>query len=207
MKIRIIFLFLITLGVAFESTRADSDKMQPKRHFKVLRPLDLSSAEALIIYDNIAERLGRGYIASGDPTAKNYRKWRRYNTTPYRSAAHGNRYLNHYGNAKSAGYPNTQKGAKLPAGAIIAKDSFAVSTDMTVFAGPLYIMEKLPAGHSPKTGDWRYVMIMPDGSYFGDSMGENARNVAFCHGCHSAVSRHDNLYFVPKKYRRYSLTD
>ncbi len=48
----------------------------------------------------------------------------------------------------------------------------------------------------------RYVMIMPDGSYFGDSTGDGAERVGFCDGCHRTVADDDYLFFIPAKYRK-----
>jgi len=38
-------------------------------------------------------------------------------------------------------------------------------------------MEKMPSGFSYVTGDWRYSMIMPDGSLFGETRGANDERV------------------------------
>ena len=92
-----------------------------------------------------------------DPIALNFRRWQRFNAAPYKSATHGNRYVNNYANG--------------------------------------------PAAPSYGTGDWRYAMIMPDGSYFGDSEGDDPDAVAFCHGCHTARADSDFLFFVPEKVR------
>jgi hypothetical protein len=45
-------------------------------------------------------------------------------------------------------------------------------------------------------------MILPDGSYFGDTEGDNAADVAYCHVCHKIKKRDDFVFFVPKAYRR-----
>ena len=89
----------------------------------------------------------------------------------------------------------------MPPGSILVKDSFAVTSDGDVYGGPLFIMEKLGEGASPETGGWRYVMIMGDGSYFGDSTNETAERVQFCNGCHEDAAE-DQLFFVPTKFRR-----
>ena len=49
---------------------------------------------------------------------------------------------------------------------------------------PLFLMEKMPAGFSYVTGDWRYIMIMPDGSLFGETRGDGAVTLedAYCFG-------------------------
>ena len=175
---------------------------EPKRHFKIQKPAQLDPAEALTIYDNVADRMAKGYAASGDTTAKAYRDWRLYNTAPYRSATHGNRYVNNYVNPIGKAYGTMKPGDRLPAGTIIAKDSLTVTSKRDVFAGALFIMERLPTGQSPKTADWRYKMIMPDGSLFGDTRGDNADKVAFCHDCHVAASDDDYLFFMPEEYKR-----
>ena len=177
------------------------DELTPKRHFKIERPANLSAAEALAIYDNIADAMAQGYALSGELAAQQYPKWRRYNSAPYRSATHGNRYVNNYANAKTKGYGALKPGERMPPGAVLAKDAFTVSADGDVYGGPLFIMEKLGQGVSPETGGWRYVMIMPDGSYFGDSTGDGAQRVKFCNGCHQTAAD-DRLFFIPQKYRR-----
>lgn len=190
----------LSLGAA--SLSLAQDAAQPKRHFKIQKPAQLDKAEALTIYENVADRMAKGYAASGDRTAKEFRNWRRHNNAPYRSATHGNRYVNNYVNAIGKTYGSMKPGDRLPEGAIIAKDSLTVTAQRDVFAGALFIMERLATGQSPQTGDWRYKMIMPDGSLFGDTRGVNADKVAFCHGCHAAAKEDDYLFFMPEDYKR-----
>jgi len=190
----------LTFGIV--STAHSQDAAQPKRHFKIQKPAQLDAAEALTIYDNVADRMAKGYSLSGDATAKTYRTWQLHNTAPYQSATHGNRYVNNYVNPMGKAYGRLKKGERLPAGSIIAKDSLTVTSKRDVFAGALFIMERLPTGQSPKTGDWRYKMIMPDGSLFGDTRGEGADKVAFCHDCHVAAADDDYLFFMPQGYKR-----
>ncbi len=186
---------------------AQADGIKTQRHFKIERPADLTAADALVLYEKIGKNMARGYAASGNEAAASYRKWRRYNSAPYRSATHGNRYVNNYGNAKAARYGKLKNGDSLPQGAVLVKDSFTVTGDGDVFGGALFTMEKLAPGTRPEYADWRYVMVMPDGSLFGDSQGETAGKVAFCDGCHKAVAETDRLFFIPKPYRRVFLQD
>lgn len=174
----------------------------PKRHLKIERPAALTNADALAIYAEIADQMALGYEGADHPAAGKYRKWRLYNNAPFRSATHGNRYVNNYGNSLTRDYVKMDETVRMPAGAVLAKDSFTVTADGDVFGAPLFLMEKLAAGASPKTNDWRYVMILPDGSLFGDSQGGAAEKVSFCHSCHRAVEKADNLFFVPKKFRK-----
>lgn len=170
-------------------------------HLKIETPGALTPAEANEVYDGIADDLAGFYAMSREPAAIAFRKWRRYNSAPYLSATHGNRYVNNYGNRLSAGYDRMTSGFRMPAGAVLVKNSFTVTADGEVFGAAMFIMEKLPAGRRPETGDWRYVMIMPDGSYEGDSEGDNAAAVGYCHDCHAAVARTDFLFYIPKAYR------
>jgi phosphoserine aminotransferase len=63
-------------------------------------------------------------------------------------------------------------------------------------------MEKMPAGFNPASRDWRYTMIMPDGSLFGMTKGESSERVTFCITCHqTAGDNSDHLFFVPDDYR------
>jgi hypothetical protein len=176
---------------------AAAQQFEIKRHLKIENPARLKPSESLSVYQSIANELSRGYAASKDKTAMTYRKWRLFNTAPYRSATHGNRFVNNYANEKTYGKP----GAIMPPGTVIAKDSFTVTSDSAIFGGAQFIMEKLAPGTSPATGDWRYAMIMPDGSVFGDSTGANPNQVNFCHSCHKAKAGDDYLYFLPKAYR------
>ena len=80
----------------------------------------------------------------------------------------------------------------------------AMITPSTALTIPIRIpatMERMEAGFSPETNDWRYSMIMPDGSIFGITKGAGSERVEFCHTCHEAVGDTDNLFFVPEENR------
>lgn len=144
----------------------------------------------------------KGYSGSGDAMAENYAGWTRYNTVPYQSGTHGGRYVNNYGNAKAASYSEYEDAGRLPVGAIIAKDSFAVSSGGKVSPGPLFTMEKMKSGFREESGDWRYSLIMPNGKVMGTTNGDGSNMVEFCIGCHAAVGEsQDHLFFLPEQYR------
>jgi len=178
------------------------DPNRPRRHFRVRNPAHLTSQQAAQIYRRLHDVMASGYRLSRDPSAASYQGWPRYNTAPYVSATHGQRYVNNYANPAAAAYGKFEAAGRLPVGAIIAKDSFTVAKDGVVAPGPLFLMEKMPAGFSYVSGDWRYTMIMPDGSLFGRTKGENAERVEFCIACHLAREKTDHLYFIPKAWRR-----
>ncbi|MGZ8996011.1 MAG: cytochrome P460 family protein [Rhodospirillales bacterium] len=182
-------------GARAESLAA-ADIAEPEEHFSIERAAELSKSDAQTAYNSLLDLMTRAYVASAEPAARRYLGWVRFNDAPYRSATHGNRYVNNYANpaAASAGYGKA--GAPMPPGAVIAKDSFTATPNGRRYPGALFLMEKLRPEESPATADWRYVMIMPDGSTFGDSRTSPAR-MAFCHTCHAARADDDYLFFVP----------
>ncbi len=176
--------------------------VRPTRHFRVERPADLADADALTIYDRIRDDMVPVYRRSGNPHAEDYHTWRRYNVTPYLSATHGQRYVNNYANPRSKAYGKAEKAGTLPEGSVLAKDSFEVTDRGDVLTGPLAIMEKMQPGFNPDSRDWRYTMIMPDGTLFGTTNGANSERVKFCADCHRAAGdEQDHLFFVPKQHR------
>ena len=170
-------------------------------HFAAPAPADLTPDEAAAIYDDIRGQMISGYRLSGNSAARNFTRWRRFNSAPYRSATHGERFVNNYANASAEAYGAYEAAGTMPPGAVVVKDTFYVSQAGGVFPGALMIMEKMEAGFSDATGDWRYSMIMPDGSLFGTTGGENAQSVAFCVDCHALAAENDYLFFLPESYR------
>jgi hypothetical protein len=144
-------LWLSLLTTAFLGTGSASaqeiDFAHPTRHFQVERPAGLEGTEALIVYDRIVDTMVDGYVLSRDPVASTYRSWLRFNRVPYRSRTHGQRFVNNYANGIAA--PHYGAGEGMPEGAILAKDSFAVTADGGVFSSPLFVMEKMEEG-SPR---------------------------------------------------------
>ncbi len=188
--------FILTGGLQAQ------DPSAPEEHFSVEKPADLSSDEAEAIYTRVRRAMFDAYALSRDPGAVSYPRWRRFNTAPYPSATHGSRYVNNYGNGLAQPYGRPDEFEGLPEGAVLAKDSFAVTADGDVFLGPLFLMEKMSPGFAPDARDWRYSMIMPDGSFFGVTGGDNDASVRFCITCHQAAGDdNDHLFFIPEAAR------
>ena len=79
---------------------------------------------------------------------------------------------------------------------------FVGTSDGALIVGPLFVMEKMKAGFNPASDDWRYTMVMPDGSIFGVTKGKGSGKVEFCIGCHKAVAPEvDSMMFLPAEYR------
>ena len=190
-----------TAAAAAQVAQISGDPNKPRRHFRVRDAADVGAAEAAEIYRNMAPGMADAYATSREPAAMSYQDWPRYNTAPYRSATHGRRYANNYANEIAQAYGRFEQAGTLPVGSLLAKDSFAILADGKALPGPLFVMEKMPAGFNYVSGDWRYSMIMPDGSVFGVTKGVNAERVEYCIGCHLAAEKHDHLYFVPEDVR------
>ncbi|WP_170383838.1 cytochrome P460 family protein [Ruegeria atlantica] len=169
-------------------------------HIAIENPADLSKEEASRIYKSLQKRMARGYDAAQLDLLMNYQNWPLFNDAPYISATHGQRYVNSYANRMAHNYGTLQEGEKLPVGSVLAKDSVTVTDEGNIHPGALFVMEKLPEGTSPDTADWRYIMVLPDGSMFGDTTGFRASAVAYCHDCHEAVADRDYTFFVPEDY-------
>ena len=167
-----------------------------------VKPADLSGAEAERVYDELKDDMVQRYRLSRLPAAAAYQGWTRYNRVPYRGAGHGRRFLNNYANEIARAYGRFEEAGRLPVGSVVAKDSIAVTDEGMASPGPLFLMEKMEGGFNYVSGDWRYTMIMPDGSVFGTTKGEGARRVEFCIACHLAVESQDHLHFFPEPFRR-----
>ena len=202
----VLFALLVIVGVTVEGPAASGQQDgaalgKPKTHFKVERPADMFPNTAETVYQNIRAEMAAGYTLARMPEVRNYLSWRRYNKAPYRSATHGARYVNNYANKIGEGYGAFEEVGVLPEGSILVKDSFTATADGGIYPGPMFVMEKMAAGFSPESNNWRYTMIMPDGSLFGETNGVNSQSVAFCIGCHATRAEYDHLFFMPEEYR------
>ncbi len=132
---------------------------------------DLTFEDAQVVYDCIAADLHAGYMTGGKrwiPAGyvADYRSWTSANTLPANPGFHGGRFLltwiNDVGAADYLKF--AEEDVFIPAGTVIAKESFAVTEDGKVQKGPLFIMEKRVAGVSPETDDWYYMAVAPNGA-------------------------------------------
>ena len=157
-------------------------------------------------YDCAKGAMAAGYAksglmsATGLAIAADYQYWMRFSTRAYVSDTHGGRFVQNYGNRKAKTYGKYEDVGRLPAGAVLAKDSFVVRGGK-VSAGPLFVMEKMPANFNADSGNWRYTLVLPSGKVIGTTNGVGSKNVAFCIGCHIAAEDTDSLMFLPDEYR------
>ena len=154
------------------------------------------------MYDCVKAFMQASYEVANDSSAGQFLNWKAYSLVPYQSATHGNRYVMNYVNAKGADYGKYEDAGVLPVGTVAAKNSFVANADGSVSVGPLFLMQKMGAGFNPAGGDWRYSMIMPDGSTFGETGGANAGRIAFCNECHAVMAEDaDYMFYLPEEYR------
>jgi len=186
----------VSLGTAATAQDQDLDS-----HIAIDDPAELSKDDASKLYTALKNRMAARYAMSEMPEIRDYQNWPVFSSAPYLSATHGQRYVTNYANKTAAGYASLQPGEKLPAGSVLVKDSITVTSNGSVFPGALFGMEKLAAGTSRKTADWRYFMVIPDGSVYGDTTGDNPDLMTYCHECHLAVADRDFTFFVPEDYR------
>ncbi len=165
-------------------------------------PVELSAAEAQAAYDCIITEMKAAYAKSGIAVASSYSSTKRYSKVAYQSATHGGRFVQNYANETARAYGRFEKAGRMPEGSYLFKDSFTVTPDGKIGVGPLFVMRKMGAGWNTESGDWKYAMVMPNGSFFGETKGRNAKNMKFCIECHMTVAEEqDSMLFLPEEYR------
>ena len=163
---------------------------------------ELTTAEARSAYECLVKEMAAGYAKSGLNQASHYKDWNSYNNQPYVSDTHGGRYVNNYANAQGQAYGKFEEAGQMPVGAMLGKDSFVAHGNGKLGAGPLFLMEKMPAGFNKASGNWRYTMVMPDGAVFGTTSGKGSAKVQFCIECHASVAEdQDSMMLLPDEFR------
>lgn len=132
---------------------------------------ELSYEEAQAVYDCIKDDLFQGY-QQGEKKwipaefVRDYRGWTPVSRLPANPPWHGGRYLLTWVN--EVGAEEYQKFLEergpMPAGTVIAKESFAVTDEGKVEKGPLFLMQKVEDGVSPQSNNWYYMAVAPDGT-------------------------------------------
>lgn len=164
----------------------------------------LTDEQASAEYEKILPALKEAYAKSGVPASTAYFEWKRFNTAPYKSSTHGQRFVNNFANAVAeAGYGQYEDAPTMPVGAVLAKDSFKLTRKGKIRKGPLFVMEKMASGFNPDSLDWKYTLVLPNGKIMGETNGKASKKVAFCAACHNGMGAEtDGLTFLPKQYRR-----
>ncbi len=163
---------------------------------------ELTSAEAAGLYDCLKDDMLAGY--SKGPKhwipaehVANYRSWVAASTAPAAPGQHGERFLMTWVNETGADayMAFAEENVSIPAGTVIAKESFAVTEDGEAVPGPLFFMEKVRPGRSPETDDWFYMMVSANGAPV-------AVDVATaCHACHAGFAARDGVAYPDPEVR------
>jgi hypothetical protein len=194
-------LFVIAVVAAVSVLSADRGRDHPATLPTIANTADLGPDRAETIYQAIRGGLSTKYALSDDPVAVAYQTWTRLNRAPFRANGHGGWYANVYASPEAWEYGRYEGAGPLPEGAIIAMDSFAVTTGEDVLSGPLFLMEKVATGTG--ANDWRFMRIEHDGSIAGMTGGIGPEAVRVCAECHGkAGPTRDHLYFMPPEVRR-----
>ena len=163
---------------------------------------EMTLEDAKKAYECIGDKLHAGYMKGKKywipaDVVKDYRNWELVSTAPAAPGWHGERFLVTYVNAKGADeyMQFKEEGASLPAGSVLVKESFIVNGKGKASVGPLFIMQKAAAGKSPKTGDWYYMMVAPNGA----PQGVNVFQA--CDACHAGFEDQDRLGYPVEEAR------
>lgn len=163
----------------------------------------MTDAEAAAAYNCLQPEILEAFAGSSEAGAAQHLSWTHASTGPYISGTHGGRYVsNTVNDVGREAYLKYEDIGTAPVGSIMVKNSFVVMENGKVAVGPIFTMTKMEAGWNPDTADWRYGMVMPDGSTFGATRGKNAAGMGFCHDCHIAAEDTDYLMFLPDDLRK-----
>ncbi len=166
---------------------------------------EIGPDEAKRLYDCIEAAMIESYSrASGVPGVPEFRGWQVVSTSPLVSATHGSMMVSHIANPVAADLYTRWEGMagqRFPEGSILAKESYRITPEGEVRAGPLFLMEKAAPGASPETGDWIYTRVFTNGRVQ-RTLGPDSDRMMFCHDCHAAtIDTYDAMFFPPEEFR------
>ncbi len=130
------------------------------------------------------------------PAWAGWKDWHRVSTAPWVSKTHGKRLVEIYVNDVAVAAYQDQATA-LPVGSIIVKPSWENQDGQPGAPGPVFVMEKRPAGFSHDHGDWFYAFQWdaPTGVWR-DKLGAGpvlwqspSSKVDYCWDCHDTYDR------------------
>jgi len=169
------------------------------------RAYEIGPEVARLLYGCIEAAMIEGYSrASGVPGVPEFRGWQVVSSSPFVSATHGSMMINHIVNPVALSlYTQWEQiaGKRFPEGSILAKESFRITPEGEVRAGPLFMMEKAAPGASPETADWIYTRVFTNGR-IQRTLGPDSDRLMFCHDCHAAtIDNTDAMFFPPEGQR------
>jgi hypothetical protein len=163
---------------------------------------DLTTDQAAQLYDCLKGDMQAGYAKGPkrwipEGYVADYRGWTQASVAPAAPGPHGDRFLMTWVNdaGTDAYLEFADENVVIPAGTVIAKESFDVRPDGIAAPGPLFFMEKVAAGTSSVTNDWFYMMVSPAG------VPQAVDVVAGCHACHENYADQGNLGYPDEDVR------
>ena len=165
---------------------------------------DLTGEEAQAVYECISADLHARYNKGNKrwipaEFVSDYRDWTPVSSFPAAPGFHGGRFLVTWVNETGAAeYMRYAEDPAIPAGTLIAKESFQVTDAGKVRFGPLFLMQKVEAGKSPETDDWYYMAVAPNGSPMAVDV------ISACSECHKGNFGHQGGLGYPVEDARVS---
>lgn len=155
---------------------------------------------AQALYDCLSEDMHAGYVGGDkkwiDPAVVTaYRDWRLASTAPAAPGPHGGRFLLTWVNDVGWEEYVDWDAEAMPAGTLIAKESFDLGEDGVARPGPLFFMEKAAEGVSPETAGWLYYAVTPGGAPMAVDV------ISACDACHAGFSATDRLGYPAEAVR------
>lgn len=153
-----------------------------------------------------------GFAGKPAPADVAYKDWKRYSSAPYQSA-HINRFVDdetsqsiyviNYANEAAKNYGKYEQSGPMIEGSLLAKYSMVISGERGVIdLSPIYTMEKVAEGKLPKTKDWKYDLIAPNGLKLAGKELDLEFSQELCAGCHlNFGAKTNSMLFMPEEVR------
>ncbi|HXG04072.1 MAG TPA: cytochrome P460 family protein, partial [Candidatus Binatia bacterium] len=124
---------------------------------------------------------------------KAYKRWKKVNSEPVKSATHGNTLVFTYLN-KTAEGPAMKGTFPFPPGAVLVKEAFEDQGGRPGARGSVFVMEKRKKGYDAANADWHYAVVAPDGGIAMTGSGKAGSPTQFCAACHQAAKANDYVF-------------
>jgi len=133
----------------------------------------------------------------------NWKSYTNVSPGPWISKTHGKRFVEIYVNDVALEAYKTP-GAVLPVGSIVVKPSWQNENGVPGADGPLFVMQKMPAGFAPDSEDWLYAFQWESPpEKWAAKIGTNvdwrspSEKAEYCSDCHDVMDR--NMGMPPKE--------
>ena len=132
-----------------------------------------------------------------------WQSWTNVSPGPWISKTHGKRFVEIYVNDVALDAYKT-KDAPLPVGSVLVKPSWENQDGAPGANGPLFVMQKMPAGFAPESDDWFYAFQWESPpEKWAAKIGSNvdwrspSPKIEYCADCHDVIER--GLGMPPKE--------